>query len=365
MIARGHANLWRAWLCLGRGDLAGAITRAESSLEMADAGWTGWEGWAITARALAQIERGDAQAAHAALERAAGVSDERIEHGFLEHARGRLAHLEANPTLALELNLRAGRQLDAFGAVALALVPWQAYAALAAVAAGDAEQARALAIDALAGASASGGPRAMALALRAVALTGPAERAEGLLDRAHSLLEGTPFTLDRAYVLAELGAFRRRLGLATAAREPLRAAVEAARACGATPLAAHARHELAATGARTRRFSSSGIEALTPSERRTARLAASGLSNAAIAQALYVTTKTVEWHLTRAYRKLGVKARGELADALAEASTGAAEEWFMAEEDARALEAFGTDAEGAGESAHTYEQRKTSPHRTV
>ena len=344
-VARGHASLWQAWLWLARGDLPRAVSQAESSLEMADAGWTGWEGWACAALALAQVERGDAQGAHAALERASAVPAQQIECGFLQHARGRLAQLEADPARALALNLDAGRQLDGYGAAALALIPWQSHASLAALGSGDADQARALAVDALARASASGAPRGLALALRAVALSGPADRAELLLERALTALKGTQFALDRAYVLAELGALRRRLGAAIAAREPLRSAVEAARACGATPLAAHARLELAATGARTRRFASSGTEALTPSERRTARLAASGMSNAAIAQALFVTTKTVEWHLTRAYRKLGVKTRGELGDALAEASTGPAEDWFMAEEDARAVRASRGEAE--------------------
>jgi DNA-binding CsgD family transcriptional regulator len=56
-----------------------------------------------------------------------------------------------------------------------------------------------------------------------------------------------------------------------------------------------------------------GIDALTPSERRAAELAALGRTNRAIAQQLYVTPKTVEVHLSSAYRKLGVTSRGELA----------------------------------------------------
>jgi DNA-binding CsgD family transcriptional regulator len=62
----------------------------------------------------------------------------------------------------------------------------------------------------------------------------------------------------------------------------------------------------------------SGVEALTPSERRTAELAAAGLTNIQIAQRLVVSLKTVEGHLNRAYRKLGVDGRGALGAALAE-----------------------------------------------
>jgi DNA-binding CsgD family transcriptional regulator len=70
--------------------------------------------------------------------------------------------------------------------------------------------------------------------------------------------------------------------------------------------------ELAASGVRMRRPALSGAEALTPSERRVAELAARGLSNPEIAQTLFVTRKTVEMHLGHVYAKLGVSGRDEL-----------------------------------------------------
>jgi DNA-binding CsgD family transcriptional regulator len=78
------------------------------------------------------------------------------------------------------------------------------------------------------------------------------------------------------------------------------------------PLAERARDELAATGARPRRLAVDGVESLTPTERLIAALAAGGLSNRDIAAKLVVTTKTVEWHLGRVYRKLDVSGRDEL-----------------------------------------------------
>jgi DNA-binding CsgD family transcriptional regulator len=116
----------------------------------------------------------------------------------------------------------------------------------------------------------------------------------------------------------ELGAALRRANQRTEAREPLRAGLDLALGCGATRLADRARTELRATGARPRRESLSGAAALTPSERRVAEMAASGLSNAEIAQALFVTVKTVEGHLSGAYRKLDVRSRTELGDALSD-----------------------------------------------
>jgi DNA-binding CsgD family transcriptional regulator len=74
--------------------------------------------------------------------------------------------------------------------------------------------------------------------------------------------------------------------------------------------------ELLAAGARPRRPQFSGPEALTASERRVADLAAEGLGNREIAQTLFVTIKTVENHLARAYQKLGIRSRDALPEAL-------------------------------------------------
>jgi len=109
----------------------------------------------------------------------------------------------------------------------------------------------------------------------------------------------------------------RRDGQRAAARDPLARALELAAGCAAGPLAARARDELRAAGARPRRPWRTGVDALTPSELRVARLAADGRSNREIAGELYVTLKAIEGHLARAYAKLGIEGRGQLADALA------------------------------------------------
>jgi len=98
----------------------------------------------------------------------------------------------------------------------------------------------------------------------------------------------------------------------TEAREPLRQALELAEACGCPPLVESVRSELYATGARPRTTALGGVEALTARELRVATLAADGQTNREIAQALYVTPKTVEVHLSNAYRKLGIRSRREL-----------------------------------------------------
>jgi DNA-binding NarL/FixJ family response regulator len=118
-------------------------------------------------------------------------------------------------------------------------------------------------------------------------------------------------------VLADLGEALRRAGRRVDAREPLREAFQIARRCGAAGLAKRANAELQATGVTVRRYTPIGVESLTPSERRVADLAASGMTNRQIAQSLYVTVKTVEAHLSAAYGKLDIASRRELPDALA------------------------------------------------
>jgi DNA-binding CsgD family transcriptional regulator len=89
-------------------------------------------------------------------------------------------------------------------------------------------------------------------------------------------------------------------------------ALELARGLGARVRAERAHKELQVAGAKPRRLQFSGVESLTAAERRVAELAATGGTNREIAQSLFVTAKTVENHLGRAYRKLGVGSREEL-----------------------------------------------------
>jgi DNA-binding CsgD family transcriptional regulator len=100
------------------------------------------------------------------------------------------------------------------------------------------------------------------------------------------------------------------------ARDPLRRALDVASRCGAHGAAEEARTELLATGARPRRVALSGVASLTARERRVARLAAEGLSNPEIAQALFITRRTVEKHVGEVLRKLELSSRKQIAVAL-------------------------------------------------
>src|SRR5262249_2274268 len=102
------------------------------------------------------------------------------------------------------------------------------------------------------------------------------------------------------------------------ARKPLREGLDLAHRCGATALTQRAREELKATGARPRRHVLTGRDALTPTEARVAQMAAQGHSTPEIAQALFVTPKTIETHLAHTYQKLNIHSRTELPQALNE-----------------------------------------------
>ena len=139
------------------------------------------------------------------------------------------------------------------------------------------------------------------------------------------LLAGSPERLEHATALTDLGAALRRGNRRREARDSLRAGMRLASECGARPLVDRARTELRAAGGRSSDPWGTGTRRLTASERRVAELAAEGLSNPEIAQALFVTRKTVETHLGSVYRKLDISGRGKLHRVLAGQEAPAAE----------------------------------------
>ena len=136
------------------------------------------------------------------------------------------------------------------------------------------------------------------------------------LREACETLARSPLRVEHARALVELGVALDRGGHRDEARERLRDGLERAHRCGATALADRALDALVATGARPRRPALADADALTPSERRVSALAADGMTNKEIAQALFVTVNTVETHLRHSYRKLGINSRAQLAGRL-------------------------------------------------
>jgi DNA-binding CsgD family transcriptional regulator len=235
---------------------------------------------------------------------------------WIMYAHARLLLLQGHCEQGLAAMLAAGRRFSAHGGRNPAMIPWRSQAALAMWELGRKDEARALAHEELKRARRWEAPLGLGRALRTAGLLGGDI---ALLREAVEVLSPSPARLEHAKALVDLGAAQRRAGERTASREYLRHGADLAQLCGATPLVDRARTELRASGARLRRINLTGVEALTPSEHRVAELAAGGRSNRDIAQTLFVTPKTVEVHLTNAYRKLGVDGRAALADLLAPA----------------------------------------------
>jgi DNA-binding CsgD family transcriptional regulator len=314
-IATSTASFHRAIPRYYRGELADALADLDQAQATRREGWEVATAWPLALQVHVQLERGELEAAResAAL---ATASEDSMDRALLDSARARLALAERDPDAALALAEAAGRHLaDQFGIDNPGFVPWRRTAALAAAALGDEARARELAAEQLRLARANGAARPLSLALRTAASTMPEER-QGLLAEAVAAARRSESSLELAHALADLGAAVRRAGKRSEAQPPLREALELADRMGASALADSVRVELRAAGARPRRAARSGVDSLTPAERRVAQLAAVGLTNRQIAQELFITMKTVQTHLSSVYRKLDAVSRRELPELL-------------------------------------------------
>jgi DNA-binding CsgD family transcriptional regulator len=180
---------------------------------------------------------------------------------------------------------------------------------------GDFEEASTLAQRQARRAHEFGAPVAVALALRSRGIVGGTDGIDDLRAAADGFRE-VGATVELARTLLRLGGTLRRARAPRDSRPILSEALDLAEATGARAVAASAREELLAAGARPRRDRITGRDALTASEQRVAALAARGMRNGEIAAELFVSVKTVEAHLYRAFKKLDVSDRRDLADAL-------------------------------------------------
>jgi DNA-binding CsgD family transcriptional regulator len=148
-------------------------------------------------------------------------------------------------------------------------------------------------------------------------LAGPSAAAGPLYEEAIELLATTHMATELAWAHLVHGEWLRRDGRRAEARSALRTAHAAFADMGAAAFAERARIELEATGERARRRSVDTALDLTPQEAQVARLAAERLTSREIAAQLFISAKTVEYHLGKVFRKLGISSRRELAAALA------------------------------------------------
>ena len=290
---------------------------ARSALEMAAS--IGFESGVLIARsvlALVLVEQGDLATARQVLSSCSSGDLEAPNADFGFFARGRLALDAGEWREAADSFIATGVSVRVDGLAYPGLLPWRSSAAVALRHLGELDRARELASEEVRLARAYGGAGALGIALRALGLIHEDEADLDVLEEAVEALGRSPLRLEHARALVEVGAALRRANRRSEARERLAAGYEIAEAAGARVLAQRAATELAALGARPRHLAESGAAALTASERRIVDMAAAGSTNPEIAQALFVSRKTVETHLSSAYRKLGISSRTELAEAL-------------------------------------------------
>jgi len=248
-----------------------------------------------------------------------GLAEDVAESGhlvFFLGARGWLRYARRDFAGAASDFERLGRCIGAFEMDNPAVIAWRSHLALPLLALDRRDEAIELARQEVELARAWGSPRPIGVALRAQGVAEGGAVGIETLRESLTVLEGSTARLELARTYVELGSALREANKRTEARAMLKEGLDIAVRSGAQPLVERAEAELAATGARPRRLSLSGVESLTASERRVAGFAAEGLSNKDIAQALFLTTKTVELQLSNVYRKLGIGSRSELPRAL-------------------------------------------------
>ena len=324
-VAFASASLARAGARWPQGRLVEALADAEQALDAERYGWRHLLPCAYGVVAGLLVDRGELAAAGAIAQRldASPFAGSALLAPWHE-ALGRLALAERREADALG-HFEAWRDAVAGIANPACGAGWRSASVPALVSLGRADEARELAREELALARAFGAPRAISVALRAVAHAeahGAIEDQVALLEEAVALVATSEARLELCRAQLELGTVLRRARRRSDAGRVLGDALELARACGARLVEERVLAELEVAGARLQRAALRGADALSPSERRVVALAVEGLSNRQIAEALFVTRKAVEWHLGNAFRKLDVRSRHELAGALSDAPSG-------------------------------------------
>jgi DNA-binding CsgD family transcriptional regulator len=308
--------LWRGTYQTDGGDLRAAIAdlREAMDLSVAHGMRVSWP-YNIGFLAHALLEQGSA-------DEAARVVDEgnfpeqlpldQVHLVWFRLYRGRVRIETGSPARGVEELLQVGQTVRLVPFDNPSSLPWRSWAAEGLRLLDRGDEARALAREELALARRWGDPGSLGASLRVLGLVEGDTAGVRLLREAVEVLAGSQARLEHARALVDLGAALRRASQRTEARQRLQEGVDLARRIGAFGLARRANDEITATGARPRKVLQTGLDALTASERRVAQLAADGMSNKEIAQTLFVTIKTVEVHLSHAYRKLQISSRTQL-----------------------------------------------------
>ncbi len=306
----------RADIALREGDLPGAVGFARSALELMPV-----PGWGITIGFVRAV----LVAAHTHMEEYEEAAEELrqpVPEGMYESrfglhylfARGQYYQAVDRPYAALTDFCACGALLSNWNMDVPGIVAWRSAAAQCYLTLGQRDKARELAEEQLA-LSAVPSSRPAGMALRVLAATVPAAQGIALLEQAVSAFTLSGARMHLARALLDLGGAHHELGEDTKARMTLREARRIAKECQARGLERGLPFPRQAEEQPPRSWPRHNEE-LSEAERRVATLAAEGHTNRQIADKLYVTVSTVEQHLTRTYRKLGISRRSDIGTAL-------------------------------------------------
>lgn len=291
LLSVHHLRLFRGFLAGQRGELL----EAEDDLRAAELSPVARTTFRPGYLADVLVERGEVAEAQRTLDlvRPDERTPELLRLPYI-YARSRVDLHAGRPEQALAGFRAVGDLMEAVGIPNPAYHPWRSQAALLLLRLGGVSEARDLAGEELALARQWGAARTVGVALHALGLVQGGKAGERLLQEAVATLRGSSARLEYARALVDLGAALRRRNQRVDARPLLQESLQLAHRAGAAPILQRAWDELAATGARPRKVIQTGVDALTASERRVARMAADGMSNRELAQALFVTVKAVE-----------------------------------------------------------------------
>ncbi|MGO9956821.1 MAG: LuxR C-terminal-related transcriptional regulator [Solirubrobacteraceae bacterium] len=311
--------IFRAEAALFAGDLDVAEDYSERAVAFGRA--LGSDQHAAIHTVVIHLERGRLEQALSVAESTEPASGT-VWGSILLAERGRAWIASGDLARGLDDVLAAGVRMRKAGLALSCFSDWIPAAVDALVLLGRESEAAELAAAELADARAFGAARRFGIALSVCGSLDPGPDGLVALLEAVAVLESSPARLEHARALLRLGVGLRHRSDGVAARAALSASLDLADRCGGWALVERARAELVASGARPRRTRTSGPAALTPAEARAARMAAAGMSNREIAQALFLSAKTIEGQLSQAYMKLGIRSRAALREALGGGARG-------------------------------------------
>ncbi|MEV5721633.1 AAA family ATPase [Amycolatopsis mediterranei] len=313
-VWRSLFSACKAEIAVRRGDLPDAVSLANQAFkEVSPASWGTAVGLPLGALIVAYTRMGKFGEAARYVDQSIPAAGLKNRYGLhYLHARGTFSLATERRQAALADFLLCGDLIDTWGLDGSGLVPWRTSAAEAWLSLGNRDQAKRLIHEQLARPG-SDGDRSRALSLRLLAETSSARRRLQLLSEAVDILEERGDKYELARALRDLSGACYEVGEHKQARRVMRRGWYVAKRCEAEPLC----EELLPAGGEEPAAAAKrpeGAKQLTDTESRVASLAAIGYTNREIAGRLFVTPSTVEQHLTRVFRKLGLKRREELPD---------------------------------------------------